>query len=438
MGRVFYERLVKVEGEQMITRRQLLKAAGTLLGYSFLVGPAKAQPRRTVTMLHQSHFVPAFNPELERQVTAWAAQRGVAARIDFLASRDIPARIAAEAESKSGHDIVQLRAFDAALYRRSLIPLDDVATALEREHGPWLPIARYVGFVNGRWYGVPWYHWSALAVVNRGHLARLGMTVDAVAELDWNGFLAVAERLHRQGTPVGIAISQTFDSNDGLYPILWAFGGRTVNEKGEVVINSDETAAAVEYVKRLFRFMPRDVLGWDDAANNRFLLSGVGAWTPNAPSIWAVAKLQNLPIADQIDHLPLPRGPRGRFRSTNTLSLGVWNFSANVDLAKDLIRYLLRPENVARQVEASMGYNQPFLQRYTQLDYWRRERALRHYEPVRETLAVPGWPGPAGEGAQLAYVEFIVPQMFARAITGTPTSEAIRWAEQELKARYQR
>ena len=432
---MYREKLIRLEGERLITRRTLLKAAGIALGYSFFVGPVRAQPR-TVTMLHQSHFVPAFNPELERQVTAWAAQRGVAARVDFLASRDIPARLAAEAAARSGHDIVQLRNFDAALYRRSLLPLDDVATAVGQEHGPWLPIARYVAFVEGRWYGVPWYHWSLPASINVRHFARLGMSPDAVAQLDWTGFLAVAQRLQRQGNPVGIAISQTFDANDGLYPILWAFGGRTVDERGEIVIDSDETAAAIEYVKRLFPLMPREVLGWDDTDNNRFLLSGVGSWTPNPPSIWATAKLQNLPIAADIDHLPLPRGPRGRFRSTNPLSFGVWNFSPNAELAKDLIRYLLQPENVARQVEASMGYNQPFLRRYTQLPYWRQERVLRHYEPVRETLAVPGWPGPAGKGAQLAYVEFIIPQMFARAVTGTPTPEAIRWAERELRARY--
>jgi hypothetical protein len=56
-------------------------------------------------------------------------------------------------------------------------------------------------------------------------------------------------------------------------------------------------------------------------------------------------------------------GPEGRFRSASTLALGVWKFSRNVELAKDLIRHLLSPANYARQVEASMGYNQPFLRK---------------------------------------------------------------------------
>lgn len=439
------EQVIKIAGEKVITRREFLKAAGVagaaaIAGrYSFLVRPAHAAPTRTVTMMHWSHFVPAYNPELERQVTEWAAKKGVSARVDFIAYRDIPAKLAAEAESRTGHDIVQLRVFDAALYRRHLVPLDDVAQALEGESGPWLPLARYLAFLENRWYAIPWYYWSFPATINTEHWSRIGMGSANVAALDWNTFLEAAERLHRQGTPVGMAISQTFDANDALYPLLWSFGGRTVDEKGNVVIDSGETAAAVEYAKRLFRFMPREVLGWDDAANNRFILAGVGSWTPNAPSIWAVAKLQNLPIADKIDHVPMPRGPKGRFRSASTLALGIWRFSQNVELAKDLIRHLLRPENYARQVEASMGYNQPFLRKFSQNPYWRNQPVLRFYEPAREQLTVPGWPGPAGEGAQLVYTAFIVPLMFAKAVTGEmSTAEAIRWADRELRARYRR
>ena len=32
--------------------------------------------------------------------------------------------------------------------------------------------------------------------------------------------------------------------------------------------------------------MEAEVLSWDDASNNRFILSGKGSWTPNAISIY--------------------------------------------------------------------------------------------------------------------------------------------------------
>jgi multiple sugar transport system substrate-binding protein len=334
---------------------------------------------------------------------------------------------------------VQLRLFDAMLYRDNLVPLDDVAAELEKDSGPWLELARYLATHEGRWYAIPWYYWSFPATINVDHWARLGMGPHNVATLSWDALLEAAQRLHGMGHPVGFAISETWDANDSLYPLLWSFGARTVDEKGNVVIDSSETAAAVEYVKRLFRFMPREILGWDDAANNRFMLAGVGSWTPNAPSIWAVAKRDKMPVADKLDHVPMPRGPKGQFRSASTLALGIWKFSPNIDLAKDLIRFLLRKDNYDKQVEASWGYNQPFRRGLSRHPLWRQEPVLRSYEPPKERLAVPGWPGPAGEAAQMVYTLFIIPLMFARAVTGEMTTrDAIKWAERELQRRYRR
>jgi hypothetical protein len=42
----------------------------------------------------------------------------------------------------------------------------------------------------------------------------------------------------------------------------------------------DETRAALEYGKKLAAVMPKDVYAWDDAGNNRWLISGKGAQRP--------------------------------------------------------------------------------------------------------------------------------------------------------------
>lgn len=431
--------------DAMMNRRRFLGTAGAVglaavVGrHSLLVGPVNAAPKRTLTMLHQSFFVPSLMPELTRQVAEWAQMRGVNARLDFIAGRDAPAKIAAQAEAKSGHDIFWLRALDAALYRDHLAVLDDVAAAVEKESGPWIDPARYLAEFDGHWYGIPWYYWSFCATINTAHWSRIGMGVDNVAALSCDGLAEAAKALHRLGHPVAFAISQTPDSNDILYPLLWAFGGRTVNEKGEVVLDSSETARAVEYVKGLFALMPRDVLAWDDGSNNRYMMTGLGSWTNNPPSIWAAAKLDKMPIADQLDHVPLPRGPRGRFRTAGSYTCGVWKFSENIDLAKDLIRFLLRPENYKRQVETSWGYNQPFLKKFREIPYWRQERVLRFYEPPREQLAIPGWPGPRGSGAVKTYYLWIIPIMFGKAVAGEmTTSQAIRWAADQIRQLYAR
>jgi ABC-type glycerol-3-phosphate transport system substrate-binding protein len=190
-------------------------------------------------------------------------------------------------------------------------------------------------------------------------------------------------------------------------------------------------------VKKLAKFMPEDIMAWDDSSNNRFMLSGAGSWSPNGPSVWAVAKKDNMPIQAKIDHVPMPAGPAGRFRNALPICLGVWKFSPNINLAKDLIRYLLKKENFEKQAEASWGYNLPLLVGNRTAKVWTREKALRYYEPPKEPVYVSGYPAPPSPATQIALNLYIIPTMFAKAVSGeTSTAKAIEWAEKQLKRIY--
>ena len=46
-----------------------------------------------------------------------------------------------------------------------------------------------------------------------------------------------------------------------------------VNEKGDITVKTDAVRQAHDYHKRLMRFLPGDIAAWDDASNNRILIS---------------------------------------------------------------------------------------------------------------------------------------------------------------------
>lgn len=96
----------------MVTRRDLLRYAGAAAA-SFVVRSSEAAGAPTVTMLYWNHFVPSFIPLLNRQVEQWARSRGVNARVDYISLPDMPARLAAEAQARTGHDIIQLSQWNA-------------------------------------------------------------------------------------------------------------------------------------------------------------------------------------------------------------------------------------------------------------------------------------------------------------------------------------
>ncbi len=390
-----------------------------------------------VTVLIQSHFVPAYEQELKKQVEAWGKQKGVATRVDFVSTAEFNAKLVAEAETKAGHDVVVFRNYDAALYKDSLTDLDAVANDLGNQYGGWLPIAKETSFFDNHWKVVPYYHQSFPAVYRMDLFNEVGFTREQVHNFTWDQFLEAAKKLHAKGKPVGFGISQTNDSDLILYPLLWSFGASTVDKNGRVAINSPQAAKAIEFVKELAKYMPREVLGWDDASNNRFIMSGQGSLTFNPPSIWVVAQKEVPDIAKLLDHAPVPKGPAGRFRSTGSYYFGVWKFKQS-PLAVDLIRSLMTRDNYKAQIDASGGFNQPFLKAFQNFPIWKTNVPLNAYEPAVEDLELQGWPGPPGKAAaaQKAWVMHIVPVMFGKAVSGASPQEAMRWAEEELKQLY--
>ena len=409
-----------------------------LIGLPFLgTSPGYCGAPSEISFMHTGHFVPAFEQEIRKQMEVWGKQKGVAVRADFVSGTEFDAKLVSEAETRTGHDVVAIRLYDAALYQDSLADQDALATELGAQHGGWLPIAQESSYFGGHWKAVPFYHQSEPAVYRTDLFQQIGLTREQVHALTWDRFLDAAKKLHALGKPVAFAISQTPDSECALYPLLWAFGSSTVDKAGKVVINSPQTAKAIEYVKELAKYMPREVLGWDDASNNRFMLAGEGSYTFNPPSIWVLAERDVPALKGKLDHAPMPAGPAGRFRNTLSFYLATWKFKAS-PLANDLIRFLMSPENYRAQVEASGGFNQPLLKGYQALPIWRTNLPLNAYEPVPERLALQGWPGPPEKAAaaQKAWVTHLVPVMFAKAVTGTPTAEAMRWAEEELKQLY--
>jgi len=392
--------------------------------------------QQTVTVLAEDHWAPTFNDVFAGLVSEWATAKGVNARVDFISSRVAPSIMASEAEARQGHDVVYLYRFDPALYRESLIPLNDLAEQLEAMLGPWRDVGRYLCFIDGAWYGIPFFTYTWAANINKQHWAAVGLSVDAVGGLTWEEFLAYAEELETRGTPVAAAISEDYDSDAFVYPVVWAFGGKLVDENGKIVANSPEVRSAFEYIKQLFEYMPQEVLGWKGADNNMLLLSGRGSWTINPPTIYASAKAKGLAIAEDIYHVLPPKGPAGQFVATWDISLGIWNFSPNADLAKDLVQFLMQPSNYRKLVEASMGCNQPYLEGLAEYcaDYYEGIDSLKRLEPLAPSAHPFMWPAPPSSAAAMAIELHLLPVAVGKYVSGEATlDQALAWLAFQLE-----
>ncbi len=104
------------------------------------------------------------------------------------------------------------------------------------------------------------------------------VTPDASNDWTYDKQLLMAEQMAKAGYPIGFGCGQnSTNSNQTWGATFGAFGADLVNAKGEITIDSDNVMQAMEYCQKMVKFMPADAIQWDDASNNRALISGKAA-----------------------------------------------------------------------------------------------------------------------------------------------------------------
>ena len=206
---------------------------------------------------------------------------------------------------------------------------------LIKQNGNVNDTVEYLGKINGSWVAVP----ATVGSQIKGPCSRIdlmkqhaGIDVQAMypagspAKADgWtlDTFLKAAEACHKARLPV-----RHRPRHDGgqrrhrrrHLPLLRRRPGRRKGTK--ITVKSDAVRQALDYYKRLMAFLPPDVPAWDDASNNKWLVSGKGALIMNPPSAWAVAKRDAPQVAEQLWTHGMPVGPEGPLRAVPALLLG--------------------------------------------------------------------------------------------------------------------
>ena len=86
----------------------------------------------------------------------------------------------------------------------------------------------------------------------------------------------------------GIGLGTTADSVDTAGSMFAAFGAELINAKGDVNVHTDAVRQVLECAQQLGKYLPADAVSYDDASNNRALISGRSALIWNPPSAWAL------------------------------------------------------------------------------------------------------------------------------------------------------
>ena len=436
-----------------LSRRQFV-AATAMSSAALITAPyiRGAHAAGKLSMGFWDHWVPGANKASTELVNEWAAKEKVEVSIDYIPSQGNKnlLTIAAEAQAKSGHDILAMPTWWPHAQADLLEPMNDVVEAAhqaERRSQRHRQISRQIRRQMAR-------RPACIGSQIKGPCSRIdlmkkhaGIDVQAMYPAGappkadgWttDTFLKAAEACHKGGVPFGIGLGETSDSVDTVGAFFLAFGAEVVDVKGNVVVKNDNVRQVLEYYKKLMAFLPSDAPAWDDGSNNRWLVSGKGALIMNPPSAWAVAKRDAPQIAEQCWTHGFPVGPKGRFAPFLPYFWSVWNFSKNKPAAKSLLTHLSQPAAVEKLVAASGGYDLPAFEKLTTLKTWAEESppkgTLYHYpNPHKhQTLSISASPAPP-KIAQQIYTQATLTKMCVRFYQGEAMEKTLAWAEGELE-----
>jgi multiple sugar transport system substrate-binding protein len=416
-----------------VSRRHFLTTATGLAGIlASGVPPAWGQSRE-ISYLCWNNFAPASDKKLGEIGQRFTKDTGIKLKIDHISHMGPQqAKYASEVQTQAGHDLVEMRMHFPWLYEPQLVDVSDVVAELEKKYGKAIGSAYEGAHVNGAWRAVPQYHGMFVATYREDLFKKASLKVPDT----WEDLYTVGKELKKMGNPVGIPISQNYDSISTAGPVLWSFGGQEVDKDGKTVrINSPATVQTIEWYKKMFRdCMEPEVLSWSDASNNESIQQGKAGWIHNPVSAYIVAKQRKLVTADGINHHRSLGGPHGRHETDTPRHIGIWKFSKNIDASKEWIRYLLgKRETYDEYIMSGDAFNLPAyekLQDHPVLKTDPKYAALRGEGVQYHTY---GWPAPASDKVQLITNTYLLPNMIAKAVTGTSTKDAIAWAEAEMK-----
>ena len=399
------------------------------------------------------HWVPGGNKVFDEIGQEWAKKEKVDLTIDYLSTQGnkLLLTIAAEAQARAGHDVMDFSAWEPAQYTRSLEPVGDVMKEVLATNGPISEAMEYIGTASGTWNVVPSTRGSLiLPPCSRIDLFKniVGIDVQAMypAGKDptpaadswtWDTFLVAAEKCHKAGHSFGLPLGATTDSLDWVGALFSAYGAALVDAKGNITVTSPEVRQVLEYTQKLYAFLPPDAASWDNASNNKWLISGKGALIFNPPSTWVVAKRDAPDVAAKLWTHAMPKGPKGRIAPLLPRYQGLWNFSKNKSAAKSLLVHINKPENIKKLVAGAEGYDVTPYRKLLDYSVWDVQGpppgTLSHY-PNRadQRNVLPCSPAPPQIASQI-YTNAIMPKMIVRIGRGESIDKTLAWAASEIE-----
>ena len=386
-----------------------------------------------LTILWQQGSIQEATDFQEKTMDDWAKAAGVKLTKDTVALDQWDAKLATNAQTKQGADLINMYQQHVAVNENVLMDISDLAGELDGKVGGWYDGPKTVSVRGGQWKAVP------ATIYGQYWIYREDLFKQAGA----NGWPQTYEELHQvgkklkaAGTPIGHTLGHAVtDGATHNYSLMWDFGAKEFEADGKTLaLDSKEMLDCLTFFQTYYKdSLAENAFSWDETGNNLAYNSGQIAATNNANTIYAGLLKNDAGLAGKSNHGTTLKGPAGGFQYMSMQFWGIPTYAKNVDAAKAYLRESFYAKDFQTQwTKLGNGYNLPPFGMLESVDAaWPTDPKLASARTLAKTTRLPGSPGPYNKTVGAAQNKFIIIDTFAKVAQGTSPKDAIAFAVNE-------
>jgi multiple sugar transport system substrate-binding protein len=238
-----------------------------------------------------------------------------------------------------------------------LQPLDDFIDKDKVNLGDYIKGAVDAGNFNGKQWALPRFIDTGLLFYRKDIVSKPPAT--------WDELIADANKYKGQGGTKYGYLAQA-KQYEGLVcnaiEFIASYGGKVVDDKGNIVINSPQTIKGLEEMKKVLgsNFVPSNISTYTEIETDNGLIGGDSVFVRNWPYQYAEAQdASKSKVVDKIGVAPLPKGDAG-----SAACLGGWMTAINKNSkhkqeAWEFLKFITGPEG--EKITALYGGSGPTL-----------------------------------------------------------------------------
>jgi multiple sugar transport system substrate-binding protein len=409
---------------------------------------------QTLTMLSRQEYFMGEQTAFDVELQAWSKSTG--ASIDNTHINQDQGDFAPRQDAAVKGGSVQDMCYCTGLVSQwqqlgDITDVSDVVAEIQQAYGPVEDYLKSSLFIDGKWWGIPYYSNVTATFLRKDWLDAKGIKVADVKTFENARDIAleISDPAKNQ-FGWGITWNRSGDGNYLITSVLNSYGGAVYSDDGaKVVFNSPETVAAISFLADLYtnakyrNMLPPGVNGWTDPSNNQAWLAGIIGFTQNAYTLYAQSKADKNPVYDKTAVIPGLIGP-GTEQVIPNPGYGtfvIFKGAKNPELAKATAKYMIGETVLLDVAKQANGIVMPAYKKQWDADpFWTQGdpsfAALRTLIegplPITSKAGYHFPQAPSGAGNAVSS-QYVLPDMMGDIVLkGTKVTDAVKTANDRM------